>query len=123
MQNDINNFIMLVDIFGGVWHDLVYDLTEQVGVSTRVLSYRRYGLSTDSLMLIYVINVRPSEINKITNLRNILQIDDEHLLLAVRYPLLFRSQNNSRRVSRKWHVPAAAYISVFSPWLAHCHRH
>jgi hypothetical protein len=39
MQDHIDDLVVFADIFGGCRHDLIHDLAEQEGITTRVVPY------------------------------------------------------------------------------------
>jgi hypothetical protein len=45
VHNDVNNLIMLADIFGGYRHKCIDDLVKQFGVTAGIVSYPRYKLA------------------------------------------------------------------------------
>jgi hypothetical protein len=51
MHDDVNDFILLTDILGGYWHELIDDFIKQLGVTAGVISYARYKLACSLFML------------------------------------------------------------------------
>lgn len=51
MQNHVDDFVMLGNVFCGPGHDLVDSLTEQLGVPTRICAYPEYKFSIRAFVL------------------------------------------------------------------------
>lgn len=88
MKDDIYNFVLVANILCWRWHKLVDDLTEEVDVSSSVLSDTRYEVRYRAFVLQTPCNSEERIGEVTTHSTNVLQIDHKHLLLAVCYPLL-----------------------------------
>lgn len=51
VQNNINNFVLLTDVFCWLGHELVDNLAEQANVSSSIAAYVRHKFGDGFLML------------------------------------------------------------------------
>jgi hypothetical protein len=76
MQDHIDNFVVLADIFGGCRDDAVHHLTEEKGITARVVSYSGNKFCDCLLVLKENVRYKNKSGNNITYFRDILQINN-----------------------------------------------
>lgn len=101
MQDNINDLVVLADVFCGLWHELVHDLAEQADISTCVEANALNQLGHGILVLFLLSQAVVIRVKSHTYGAQILQIDEKHLLLPICYSLLqMVSMTGERRVFR-----------------------
>ena len=89
VKNDVDNVVVFADILGWRGHDAVDDFAEERDIAAGVPTDPRDELGYRTFMLKKGLVKIRGRAKSIAHLRNVLEVNDQHLLLSVCNPLLW----------------------------------
>ena len=95
VENDVDDIVGFAEVLGRLWHDRVDDFVEETDVAPDVVLDARYELRHGLLVLLPVSCESIDGSWEKTNLGDVFELDDQHLLFPVRDPLLYTHQSTN----------------------------